>query len=97
MKQTLQERFIAALQKRGEVEVKKLVGCIVMTATAHSAQTSKKFFYVGKAGSLRVGDANPHKAFMRLRNHLIDQHDDKINEEMLDLMETNLDMECDDY
>ncbi len=37
--------------------------------------------------------ADPHKAFKRLRVHLIDHHEDKITEEMLDMMEANSDME----
>lgn len=37
--------------------------------------------------------SNPHKAFKRLRAHLIDYHDDKIDNEMLDVMEENANME----
>ena len=37
--------------------------------------------------------SNPHKAFGRLRLHLFDYHQDKIDDTMLDLMEENSDME----
>lgn len=37
--------------------------------------------------------SNPHKAFKRLRGHIVDHHFDEVSEEMLDMMEANLDME----
>lgn len=37
--------------------------------------------------------SNPHKAFKRLRVHLIDQHIDKLDDKWLDMMEANQDME----
>lgn len=48
-KQTLQERYIAALIKRGEREVKRTSRYVVFTSGMH------QFFYIGKSGSLRVG------------------------------------------
>lgn len=38
--------------------------------------------------------SNPHKAFKRLRHHLVDYHLDKVDDDMLDMMEENVDMEC---
>lgn len=37
--------------------------------------------------------SNPHKAFKKLRVHLVEQHPDKIDDNMLDLMEQNSNME----
>ena len=37
--------------------------------------------------------SNPHKAFKRLRHHLVDYHLDLFNEEMLDMLEANEEME----
>lgn len=38
-------------------------------------------------------NSNPNKAFKRLRNHLTDYHCDKLDDNMLDTIEANLDME----
>lgn len=45
----LQEQFVEGLKKLGEVEVKRLTGCIVYSRKAGG------FYYLGRAGSLRVG------------------------------------------
>lgn len=37
--------------------------------------------------------SNPGKAFKRLRIHIVDHHQDKLDDKMLDMMEENLDME----
>lgn len=49
MPKTLRERFIEALQARGETEVKRLTGCIVYT------RQQGGFYFLGSSGSIRVG------------------------------------------
>jgi hypothetical protein len=49
MAKTFQERYLAALQGRGEQEVKRLTGCIVVSRKAGG------FYYLGTSGSLRYG------------------------------------------
>lgn len=46
---SLQEKYAAALIKRGESEVKKLTGCRVFT------RQEGCYFYLGNHGSLRFG------------------------------------------
>ena len=50
MSKTLQERFLAALIVRGEKEIKRLTGCIVV-----SSRLDGRFYYIGSSGSLRFG------------------------------------------
>ena len=45
----LQDRFLNALIKRGEIEIKRLTGCIVVS------RKEGGFYYLGSSGSLRVG------------------------------------------
>lgn len=49
MSKTLQERFLAALIVRGEKEIKRLTGCIVVSRS-HGG-----FYYLGSSGSVRFG------------------------------------------
>lgn len=49
-KQTLQERFIAALVKKGLKEVKRTTKYVVFDRNDKAT-----FYYVGKSGALRVG------------------------------------------
>lgn len=52
---TLQERFLAALLKRGEAEVKRTSKYIVVTRTIEGI--SKGYYYLGKSGALRGGQS----------------------------------------
>lgn len=45
----MQAKFLKGLQERGEIEVKRLTGCIVMS------RKEGGYYYLGKSGSLRFG------------------------------------------
>lgn len=46
---TMQNKFLAMLIKRGEKEIKRLTGCIVVTCKEGG------YYYLGSSGSLRHG------------------------------------------
>jgi hypothetical protein len=52
-KVSLQDQYLAALLKRGEREVERTHRHIKVTRTANGSAT--RFYFLGKAGSLRVG------------------------------------------
>lgn len=52
MAKTMQERFILALQKLGELEIKRTHKRIVYTRKAGG------YYYIGKSGSLRIGQTS---------------------------------------
>lgn len=54
-KQTLQERYIAALLKAGEKEVKRTSRYVVFTSRDIRGETSAMYYYIGKSGALRYG------------------------------------------
>jgi hypothetical protein len=66
---TLQDRFLLALQARGETEVKRLTGCIVVTRSKDGGD----YYYLGKGGSLRFGKtrAGSYACGQRFRDLLL--------------------------
>lgn len=50
---SMRERFIEALIKRGETEVKRMTKVFVYTA--HKISRPGCFYYLGRSGSIRIG------------------------------------------
>jgi hypothetical protein len=57
---TQRERYIAALVAQGETLVKSTRKYDVYTRHARPGQTTEAFYYVGRAGALRVGISAAH-------------------------------------
>ncbi len=57
MVMTMQEKYVSALLKRGEHEIKRTPKYIVFSRTTHLSDASgkNKNYYIGKNGALRVG------------------------------------------
>lgn len=69
---TLRERFIAALTLRGEKLVKSTPKSLVYTATRMRPGCGRDlYFYIGKSGSIRLGETKAKSVPLSDRNRAI--------------------------
>lgn len=65
---TLKERFIAALLKRGETEIKRTSIYVVFTCSKIPTATDGLRYYIGRSGALRIGHTRTSSFVVGLRH-----------------------------